>query len=396
MKRPMLSAIVLLLVVPLLSSCMGLRQINELAIVTAVGLQEGSRPGNVKLSVQIIRPADARGQTGAPAGGTGEPIYSVSAEGKSIFDAIRNLGRFSSRRVYWAHNFVIVMDEQYARRGIRDMIDFFTRNHELRMNTWVAVTPDSPAEVVSTITGLEVVPGEALNRLFEGNDVAGQTLASNMMNLEEAFQSDSAQPVLARIQLMPRGISNKKPGEHGSIRQVELAGSAVFNGEKMVGWLSNKDTRIVMFFLEKLKSGIEVVACPNESAQKVALEFKEARFQVSASYANGNPSFQVRLKTKADIVESGCGVPLADIRGEIESRMEKQMKERIEVVIGKAQEEFGTDFLKFGDVFRNRYPSEWRTLGPRWSQVFPEAEIGVEAEVRIKSGVVKAVGAGIR
>ncbi|MFD0672162.1 Ger(x)C family spore germination protein [Cohnella sp. GCM10027633] len=372
-------------------SCIGQRQINELAIVTAVGLQMGEKPNTVKVSVQIIRPSDARGQTGAPSGGTGQPIYSAEAEGESIFAAIRNLGRFVSRRVYWAHNFLIVMHEDYAKNGIGDMVDFFTRNHELRMDTWVAVTSDVPAELISTITGLEVVPGEGIDSLFRDNSVVGQATGSNMRNLEEAVLSRSFDPAIARLQLKPRGISNKKPEEHGSLMQVELAGAAAFKGDIMVGWLTPMEARGLLFFTERLESGIEVLSCPNVG-KNISLEFRDAKLKVKASYANQRPAFAVGLKTQADIVESACGTNLANIREDVERALEEKLKEKIVGVVGKAQQRYHTDFLKLGDVFRNRFPAEWRTLGQDWNAAFSEAEVTVTVEAKIKSAVVKAVG----
>ncbi|WP_308637866.1 Ger(x)C family spore germination protein [Paenibacillus silvisoli] len=378
------------------TSCLGLRQINELAIVTAVGLDLGDKPGTIRVSAQIIRPADARGQTGAPSGGTGQPIYSIVSDGTSIFDAIRNLGRISSRRVYWAHNFFIIMSEDYARKGIKDMVDFFTRNHELRMNTWVAVTPNIPDEVISTITGLEVVPGEAVNRLFQNNHVVGRAPASDMMNLEEAFLSSSTEPVLARVQLMPRGISNLKPEEHGSLKQVELGGAAAFLGDKMVGWLNVKEARGLLFFLENLASGIEVVNCP-DGDEVMSVEFRRAHLKVTPAYENQEPKFRIRLTTEADIVESGCSFSLGEgVRREAEEKLEKQLKSNIDSVIDKAQHRYRSDFMKLGDVFRNRFPEEWRVLKRDWNQTFSDAQIDVEVNASIKSGVVKAVGTDIR
>ncbi|WP_027085756.1 Ger(x)C family spore germination protein [Cohnella panacarvi] len=370
-------------------SCVGQRQINELAIVTAVGIENGQKPGTIRLSAQIIRPSDARGQTGAPSGGTGQPIYSALAEGQTIFDAIRNLGRFVSRRVYWAHNFLIVMQEDYARNGIEDMVDFFTRNHELRMNTRVAVTSDSPAEVISTITGLEVVPGQAVDNLFQDNEIVGQAPSSDMMNLEEAYLSRSSEPILARLTLVSRGISNKKPQEHGSLKQVELAGAAVFKEGRMVGWLSPEETRGLLFFTERLESGIEVVGCPN-SGNKLSLEFRDARLKVKPSYRNERPEFRIELRAKADVVESGCGTNIAKIRPDIERALEERLKGEIEALLRKAQREYHSDVLKLADVFRNKFPAEWRKIGDRWSSAFSEARVDVAVKANVKSVVLKS------
>lgn len=171
--RKMLWVTLMIFVVFSLTGCLGKREINDLAMVMAVGIDKGEN-GQVKITTQIVRPADSRGSTGAPSGQTGDPIWSATAESETLFDAIRNLSTFSSRRVFWAHNYAIVINEDYAREGIGDVVDFFTRNPELRMRTWVMVTPDEASKLVSTITGLEVIPGEALNKLFRYNRISVQ------------------------------------------------------------------------------------------------------------------------------------------------------------------------------------------------------------------------------
>ena len=92
MNRPMrLLAILLTSVLALpLASC-GKLELNQMAMVMAVGLDK-EKNGMVKVTAQIVRPNTSRGSSGGVAGGQGDPVWTVSAEGKSIFEAIRNLG----------------------------------------------------------------------------------------------------------------------------------------------------------------------------------------------------------------------------------------------------------------------------------------------------------------
>lgn len=370
----------------------GQRELNDLAIVTAVGLDEGKKPGTTRITAQIVRPADARGQTGAPAGATGQPIYSVSAEGRTIFEAIRNLARFSSRRVYWAHNYIIVMNEQYARTGIKDMIDFFTRNPELRMNTWVAVTPDPASKIVSTITGLEVVPGEAMNRLFYHSQASAEAPRTNMMRLEEVFLDRSAQPVLAKLSLKKRGISNKKPAEYGSLEQVELSGAAIFDEDRMVGWLSAKQTKGLVFFLEGIHEPIVTLACPSDEGKLVTVELRNPKFRVTPYVGGDSYRFTVRITTAADLVESGCTQSLREMRSELEKALKDELTRNVEDVVAAAQQKYKVDFLKFGEVIRNRLPSQWRRHRDEWKDMFPRTEVQIEVSANINSPVLKADG----
>lgn len=383
-----------ILCVALLSGCAEQRQINELALVTAVGLDKGSTPGSIRLSVQIARPADARGQTGAPSGGTGEPVYSAEAEGNSIFEAVRNLGSFISRRVYWAHNFLIVMSEDYARNGIEDMIDFFTRNNELRMNAWVAVTPDPPEELISTVTGLEVDPGEAVDRLFRLNRVVSDAPRTNMMRLEEAFLSTTTHPVLARLTLKQRGIPNKKPEEQASLKQVELKGAAAFKENRMAGWLSPEETRGLLYFIQKPETA-EVNLSGTEDDRKAAVELRRQKFNMIPSYRNGRISFNISLEVTGNIVEYTYRQKLQHMIPELESRLENVLEEDLQSVIRKAQISYRSDFLKAGDVFRNRYPAEWKAIRD-WDEAFSEAEFKIKVTASITSPVLKIKDGGLK
>lgn len=382
---------IILILFPLLLTGCGKREINDLAMVTAVGLDKGDKPGSIRITAQIVRPADARGQTGAPSGGTGQPIYSATADGESIFSAMRNLARFTSRRIFWAQNFIIVINENVAREGVSDILDFFTRNHETRMNTWMVATPNKASELVSTITGLEVVPGEATDKLLRQNEIVSDAPRTNVMRFQESFLSKSTHPVLAKMQLKKRGISNKKPKEFGSIKQVELTGTAVFNRDKMVGWLSPSNSRGLLFFIEKVSSADVVLPCPDaskKSNKRVSLELKNQKFQVNPMYKNGKPQFDVQLITYADLVESECSVPLEKMQKQLETALKKNLQKEIEGVIQKAQKKYKVDFLKLGEIFENRYPAEWRTIQNRWDQVFSRTDITVHVEAHVNNPVL--------
>ncbi|WP_139488241.1 Ger(x)C family spore germination protein [Brevibacillus dissolubilis] len=388
MNKP-LSVCLCIAFVILLSGC-GKREISDLALVMAVGLDKGKQEGTVRVTAQIARPADARGQTGAPSGQTGEPIYSISAEGRTIFEAIRNLARFSSRRIFWAHNFVIVINEDYARDGIMDVIDFFSRNHELRMRTWVAVTPHAAHELVSTQTGLEVIPGQSVDRLFRYNEIVAEAPRTDMRQLLAAYLSRTSHPILARLTLKGRGTSNKKPQEHGSIDQVELSGTGIFRKDKLIGTLDSKESQALLYFTERVESAVVPIPCPDDKKNEASLELRYQRFTVEPTYQNGKIYFDVRLKTYVDMVESGCRSRLsqAELMQLMEEPLEKVLKERLEKVVKAAQRTYKVDFLELGKYFENKYPKEWKKVRDRWEEEFPRAVVRVHVETEINNPVL--------
>ncbi|MFS0775626.1 Ger(x)C family spore germination protein [Neobacillus sp. 3P2-tot-E-2] len=374
----------------MLSACdVGKRELGDLALVMAVGIDKGNKEGMKKVTIQVVRPADARGQTGAPSGQTGDPIWSASAEGETIFHAIRNLSTFSSRRIFWAHNFIIVINEDLAREGIKDIIDFFTRNPELRMRTWVVVTPEKASTVVSTMTGLETVPGEAFDKLFRYTPISTQAPRTQMIDLQAAYLSESSEPILARALLINRGISNKKPGQAGSVDQIELAGAGVFKGDKLVGILKPVEVRRILPFIEPLDTGVLILKCPDDKDKKMTVELKNQKFNVKPSLKDKKPVFDIYYKTDASVVEAACPFSLEERKNveKLEKQMNTTIKKELNKVLDKSQNEYKSDFIELGKVFMNHYPFEWRTIGPNWEDTFPSVAINIH----IKSEIVDTV-----
>lgn len=390
MRATQICGLICLILTLLLSGCTGKREINELALVMAVGLDKGKN-GKIEISVQIARPADSRGQTGAPAGNTGDPIWSAKASGNTIFEAIRNLSSFSTRRVFWAHNYIIVINEDLAREGISDIIDFFTRNPELRMRTWVVVTPNKASHITSTKTGLEVISGEAMDKLFRYSNISNLAPRTQMLDLQSAFLSESTEPVLARVRLISRGISNKKPGQAGSVKQIELAGAGVFKGDKLVGILDQKETRGLLPFIEKIESAVMAVSCPKDNEKMVSLELKDYQFKVTPSLINEKPRFHVRLKTNFTLVEAGCPLSLEDKdqMDQLQNQVRNELKGNINSIVQKAQTEYKADILELGKVFHNRYPLEWnQNISDHWEEIFQTVPVTVDVFVNIKGSAL--------
>lgn len=379
--------LILMGMLSLLSGCLGKTEINDLGIVMAVGLDKGEKEGTIQITAQIVRPADARGSTGAPSGQTGEPIWSITASGDSIFDAIRHLGSSASRRIYWAHNFAVVINEDLAKEGINDIIDFFTRNHQLRMQTLVMVTPDPASEVVSTITGIEVIPGQAINDLFLYNNFTASAPQTQIIDLQKSYLNETTQPVLARVSLNKHGISNKKPTAEPTINQIELDGAGVFKGDKMIGKVSAEDTMGLLFFLENAKSAAVVTSCPSNKDQSMTVELKTENFHVTPTYKNNQVGFNVKLKSAVQLVEAGCPFSIAKEQQvqQIEEQIENKLKEKIDKTLQLAQEEYKVDFLELGEIFKNRYPAEWKKIVSKWDEEFPNAKVNTQVDVKLTS-----------
>ncbi|WP_138418194.1 Ger(x)C family spore germination protein [Aquibacillus sediminis] len=393
MIRKLYKLVILMAIMFILTSCVGKREIDDLAMVMGVGLdlvENKNGEEEVKVTAQIARPADARGQTGAPSGQTGEPIWSISATDKSIFGAIRKLENLSSRRIFWAHSYVIVINEDLAKNGIKDIIDFFIRNPELRMRTWVTVTPDDASELVSSLTGLEVIPGQSIEGLFKYSDITRAAPRSQMIDLHAAYLSDATQPYVARLKLETNELSNQTPEQGEMYKNVTHAGTGVFKDDKLVGTLSAKETRSLLLFVENIKSGVSIIPCAENEEDVTTFELVHEELKVIPDYKEGTPEFTLKVKTTGKLVETDCAIGFDDDQKikELESNIEEKFKKDINKVLDKIQQEYGVDILEAGNSFNNKLPSKWKEMRVNWDDHFQDATFHVDITAEIKSGAL--------
>ncbi|MCD8511959.1 MAG: Ger(x)C family spore germination protein [Bacillus sp. (in: Bacteria)] len=367
------------------SGCMGKVEINDLAMVMAVGIDRNQENNNIILTTQIAKPGDVAG--GNSSGESGEPLWTVYGEGKTIFEAIRNIARFSSRRVFWAHNMVIVINEEVARtEGLVDIIDFFNRNNQLRMRTWIVVSEEKASEVVSTQTGLEIVPGMSIDNLFRYTDILAEAPRSDVMTLTASYLGEHTHPYLAMVKLRNRGLDSESTEEFGSLPQVELSGTAIFNKEKMVGKLTPKESRGFLWFIEPIQSSIIPLTCPNEPG-RVSVELRDNHFQLEPKYVHGNVSFDAIVESEADLVELGCPTKLehSELLDLLEKDVEAELQREIEMMLEKLQQEYKVDVLQLGRAFQGKFPKEWNKLKEDWDDIYPNVQVNISITVQLNN-----------
>lgn len=372
-----------------LTGCFGAVDINDLAMVMAIGVDKGEQPGTIAITVQVARPSDAVGQTGAPSGGTGEPMWVATGEGKTLFSAMRNLTQYASRKLYFAHNKVIVLSEDIARSGVTDVVDFFSRNHELRMRTWVVVTPGKARDLIAAKTGLEVLPGDSIDKLFRYTRLVADAPKTDMKTLQADFLENTKDAVLPKLTLEPRQISEgqEQSGNAQVKPQAVLSGTAYFHQGKMKGWLDAKESRGMMWFVNPPQSRVLTLQCPDSPTEKVALEMKKYRFDVIPGDVYGKPTFLVRLSARFEMVELGCSTNRSNLQimHGLNQQAARKLQQEILNIVNVSKHE-SVDFLGLGDRFQDAYPEEWKKLGPHFSDRFlPKIQVNVHVTTYIRS-----------
>lgn len=392
MKKTALYVLIILLLLQL-GGCWDMREINEIGLVMAVGVDKSpTDPHKFVVTVQVANPqSSASGGSGEAKSGDSQ-VWIASAEGKTIFDAIREIARFSSQRIMWAHNNIIVIGESLAREDITPVLDFFTHNHELRMKTWIAVTPLSASEIVSSNAGMGNMPGRSVAEVFRFQNLTGMGLPSDMLHIYDNYTSRHTNMLISSLTL---NQAVTKPGlsdiAKNTVEQLEVSGVGVFDNKKLLGYLSADETRGLSWFLGENPNLVVSLTHPEDPTKSVALEITQVKAKITSDISEEIPQFTIDISGTSHITEEGAAstMSIEEMKQSLEALAEQTIAAEIESSVSRVQKEYRSDVLGFGKTVHVQHKQEWNQgLKTRWAELFPEASVNVIVDINIESSTL--------
>lgn len=375
MRKRIISILLILFLLFSAAGCWDANEINELGFVLSVAVDKAG--DSYKVTAQIAKP-DTYSKT--PTGGSNqaqntEPFWVISSTGKSIFEAIRNMAAISPRRIFWAHIKVILISENVARNDIHDLLDFLTRNPELRLRTLIAVTPEEAGKLLEIMPLMEKDPATDLEMKIENRSLTGKGYRIMLKDFLEDYLDPNANPVASRIMISK---SEDNP-------VLELNGAAVFRNSKMVGWLTGTETKGLLWVNNETQSTITVINCPYDG-KPITVEIKGGETSFESSIEKGIPSYKVKVKATGVVVEQGCATDFSDQQAlnELERTLASAIQNDIQSTLTAAQN-LRVDFLGLQEVLHRQHKEEWLQLSENWSDVFPEVTFKIDVKTDIPS-----------
>lgn len=376
--------LLLVLLTGLLGGCWSRKEITEVAVVLGTGV-DWTADGRIRLTVQIARPTAFAGGGEAAGGGREAPAsWVVSAEGKTIEEAERYLAMKVPRDIYWGHSIILVIGEEMAKKGTRMVTNFFQRDRQPRETMWIMVAKGEAKDFLETYSTLAKTSAQAagfLTRMKTGYTVQVREFA-------EMLASKGVQPVATRVEVKEAGVT-PGPGrekESPALKQVELAGVAVFKEDKLIGWLDDYETRGLLWLKGEAMKGVVTVPSPGEPDKAVSFEIRRGSTKVTPEYDGEYLWFDVKVEVEGDMLEQQSREDLAKpekIKA-LESEIAGEISRRAAVALEKAQREYGVDIFGFGDAFHRKYKKEWRELKDRWDEEFARAEVYITVEAHVR------------
>lgn len=382
MKRIILFLLVLSLTASL-TGCWSSREINEISIASALGIDK-SEEGYL-VTVQLINP----GEIAEDATGTRTPVTTYRSSGQTIFEALRRLTLETPRRIYLSHLMLLVFGEEFAKDGIGKTLDFLSRDHEMRADYYIVVAKDTTAsKLLNVLTPVEKIPA---NKMFSSLEMSEKSWASTyhvqLDYLLNSLISDGMNPVLTGIRIKgdpELGMDINNLEKVDSPTTIEISNIAAFKKDKLVGWLTEEESIGYNYIMNHVTSTVVTVPCPDDG--KVSIELIRTNTKVESKIESDEPKINIEVWTEGNVGDAQCDMDLSEIKNIyiLEGEVGKKIKSEMEAAIIKAQKDFKSDIFGFGETLHRTDPKVWRTLKTDWDKKFEKLEVNIKVNAKIR------------
>lgn len=375
-KKSLLITLILSLSLLWISGCWSTRELDRLAIVLGTGV-DLEKDGQVKLSLQIVKPSEMKVGSEGGTGGPGKPALLLSHQGQTVFDAVRNFIAINSRRMLFSHNQVVIFGESLAENGIGSVLDFFERDPELREGAFLVIARGEAQDILAVPGGLEKVSALAFYNALSASDFLSKAMKVTFNDFLLAYNNKASAAVAPRIEVL------KEAGE--ADEHFRIDGMAVFRKDKLAGWLTERETRGLLWVLGKVKSGILVLQDdPGGQDGQISMEIIKAKSKIKADFEEGKPSITVEIEEESNIGEETKPIDLTipEKIKEIEQKQAALITNEIEAALHKAQI-LNADIFRFGEELHRADPKAWSEIKDRWEEEFPDLEVQIKVITKV-------------
>jgi len=379
LKSKILYVIFILLCFLCFSACAS-RELNSFNLVTSVGIDKDE--AGYMVTYQVLNPKAVVSQKTV----NESPFFLYSEKGNSLDEIYKRVTTQSSRKMYAAHVRSVIISEDLARDGLKEIVDYLFRSGEYHNDFYFIIAKGTTAnQILSTITTVETVSGVKLYESLENSK--NWWAATDSLKIVEMINNINAKginPVLAGVEFFQKteGMDNIETLEKSNSGKLKLTAMGAFRNDKLVGWLNESESIAYTYIVGKAKNTSGCVDYDENTRVSLNIDMKKSKVKVSLS--EDKPVINVKLSAEMIITSQKGDVDFTDEKNlnKLNSMVNEQIIDSCEKALYKAQQELKTDIFGFGERIHSAYPKVWDKLKDNWNNEFTTLQVNFSADTK--------------
>lgn len=352
--KKFLLIIITLFILLISSGCYNYKEINDMAIVSSIGIDKDNKNDKYIVSAQIMNSKESEDSEDSQ-------ITVYTKEGDTVHEALRNITLKSPRKLYGNHLSKIVLSEEVAKEGIDNILDIFNRITEVRNEFIITIVKeDKASDVLKVLTTTESIPAEYVKLSLKIADkTSGLTYATKLDEFISLYLKKGIDPVVPVLKIdkkEKKGTTINNITTTNPISKIVIEDLAVTNKGKLETYLKNEEIIGYNFLRNQIQKMIIPVKCDDENNYASILILKN-KTKSNAAKKDNKYIINFNINSEAIITEYNCKKDLTDekVIKELEKDTEKKIKRYIKKSLNKQKETKGK-FLGLERIIYLDYP----------------------------------------
>lgn len=309
-----------------------------------------------------------------------EPVELVYSNANLLREFREDAKKISSKLIEGGKIQQILISDSLAYKGINNLLEVIEREPTDPSTPYVVIVEGSPKTMIETAKNFVDKPPRPafyIHQLLENNIKSSYIPETRIFQFSNAYFSPGIDPIAPMIKLQ----FDKGKG-------IEVTGSALFAGDKMVGKIDTKQTPLLLAMMGKMEKSTfvsKMVVETNSQNEKsgCAVGLNGVKRKISVNIIDNIPVVDISLNFKVNISEFQWNkIYDENVQNSIEDILSSEIKQNCEKVL-KYTQEVGSDPIGIGDIVRAKHNSYWEKVD--WNNTYKNVIFNIKVNVNISN-----------
>ena len=353
-------------------------ELNELAVVLAIGF-DLTGDNKYLTTVQIL---NSQSDSSTSIGGKNKKGQQISSDvlvynmvGNTPHDTISKLSTKLGKNLFFSHSKYTVIGNDLAKSGLNLLFDSLIRHTDAREDNILLITKGKASDIINTVTSEDKIPANVVQSLIKLQRNYGYMPVISRLNFANALYSKTSAPILGVINLQKDTTSDI----------FNLSGTAVFNKDKLTGFMDMYQTRGMQWIRGEVKTGTILVRLPDNKI--INFEILTAKSKIKPIIKDGDLIMEVNINEEGNIREMTENLdPMKDytVMDKLSNLQSEAIEKEAKLAVYAAQKQFKSDIFDFSGVIKRDNPDYWNKIEKNWDSIFSNIKVKINVNSSIK------------
>lgn len=322
--------IIILITCILVSGCYDYREVNDLAIISGIGVDY--KDDEYKVTLEILNTVKNEANSTVV-----QKTTMVEASDENFAQAMNYAIKKIEKNAYFSHLQILLLSKEVAEHGISDIADYLFRSIHVTESFYTVIVQNAkPYDVFDAkIANNEVSSDEILNMIESTSQIASINVFKQFDFLVGTMEAKGKDIVIPTIKF------NDDTLDMGNI--------AIFNYDKLAYILNDDENKAYYLLTEDVNSAIYT----NEDN---VISVYDNNYSIKLK----NNKFNIDVKLYADIqyLKSDFNLKDPESLSKLKNLFQDQIEKSINDLISVSKR-YKSDFLHLGNKYYKKYPNDY-------------------------------------